>query len=118
VFDAHAHRFRVFVPAIWLADEDDAAMFERAIEREKPAHTSHRVHLVRPGMIVGRKASLGLDTILSDWRPIRLVCERGKGGKSHISAPRLGINAQLTSHAARGVRLERHLALGKRQLVL
>ena len=64
MFAAHAHRFRVVVPAAWVATPAAEAAVRRAIESEKPAHTAYELHLVRPGARLGAQATVGVDTIL------------------------------------------------------
>jgi phage tail-like protein len=90
---AHAHRFRVFVPATFLPNQAAIDAFQRAVGREKPAHTKHELHRVRPGFVVGRQATLGLDTILGDLRPLRL----GGGDAAAPAGARLGIDATLVA---------------------
>jgi phage tail-like protein len=67
-----AHRFRVYVPAAWVRTSDDAAMLRRALEAEKPAHTSYELVMVEPRLRVGVQATVGLDTIIGAYALARL----------------------------------------------
>lgn len=79
-FDAHAHGFRVFVPAAWVNTEAEERMLRRAIEAEKPAHTRYTLHLVPPRLQVGRQSTIGVDTIIGSHPVARLTCGAGAGG--------------------------------------
>ncbi len=84
-FDAHAHGFRVFVPAAWVNTEAEERTLRRAIEAEKPAHTRYTLHLVPPRLRVGRQSTIGVDTIIGRYPVARLTCGAGEG-----SAPGAG----------------------------
>ncbi len=74
VFAVHAHRFRVVIPASWVATPRVEASIRRSIEAEQPAHTQYELQLVAPGFRVGVQSTLGVDTILggADARPAAL----------------------------------------------
>jgi len=64
LFHQYSHRFTVAVPAAWVQTEDDERMFRRAIEAEKPAHTSYELNLVAARFRVGIQSTVGIDTIV------------------------------------------------------
>lgn len=74
LFHEYAHRFRVFVPATWIKSDDDERVLRRALEREKPAHTSYDLCLVEPRFRVGVQSTVGLDTIVGAYPVARLAC--------------------------------------------
>lgn len=57
----HAHRFTVIVPR--ACDAPLAAVLERAIECNKPAHTLHRLCWLDAGFRVGRASLVGLSAL-------------------------------------------------------
>jgi hypothetical protein len=61
--EASAHRFSVLVPERLLPEE--AAMVERIVALEKPAHTAFEVHPYFDSVRVG-EARLGTDTVAGD----------------------------------------------------
>ncbi len=63
-FHRSAHRFRVFVPAAWVASAEDESLLRRAVESEKPAHTLYDLCLVEPRARVGIQATVGIDTVI------------------------------------------------------
>jgi phage tail-like protein len=78
VFRRYAHAFRVFVPAAWIRTPEDEAMLRRAIESQKPAHTTYELVLVEPDLRVGEQSTIGLDTVIGGPGPALLAC--GDGG--------------------------------------
>jgi phage tail-like protein len=74
VFDEYAHRFRVFIPASWVRTLTDERMVRRAIDAEKPAHTSYDMQLVEARFRVGIQSTIGLDTIIGTIPMARLAC--------------------------------------------
>jgi phage tail-like protein len=101
VFRAHAHRFRVVVPAAWLRTAAAEASVRRVIEAEKPAHTQYELTRVEPAMRVGIQSTLGVDTILggSDTRltadGLLLGGADGLGGEPGPGAARLDAGLRL-----------------------
>jgi phage tail-like protein len=95
-FHEFAHRFRVFIPAAWARNEDDVQMLRRAIELEKPAHTSYDLCLVEPKFRVGVQSTVGVDTVISARSPMSLADQ----GDEPDGQPRqmLGINTILGRH--------------------
>jgi phage tail-like protein len=91
VFHQFAHRFRVFVPAAWVRTADDEQMLRRAIELEKPAHTSYELFLVEPRFQVGIQSTVGVDTIVGAHSAMSLA-----GDES--AAQQLGFNTVLGRH--------------------
>lgn len=70
LFAAHAHRFTIYVP---LPDECDeevlAAVVERIIATNKPAHTVHELQLVRPDAALGIHTRVGVDFVIGGSSP-------------------------------------------------
>jgi phage tail-like protein len=98
VFEVFAHRFKVFVPAHWVRNDDQEALLRRALEHEKPAETQYELVLVEPRFRVGVQSMLGVDTILGDYPITRLGCDE-KDTSSTTRAPhgRLGYDTILSS---------------------
>lgn len=96
VFHTYAHRFRVVVPAPWVRTAADERKLRRAIEAEKPAHTAYQLALVHPGIVIGRQATVGVDTVVGAVPRLRLACPH-----DHDAAPsrpprgRLGVDSVL-----------------------
>jgi phage tail-like protein len=73
---AHAHRFRVLLPA---GSADEKAL-RRLVERQAPAHTVGSVRTGGAGFVVGSRSTVGVDTafvplpppVLGGERPLRL----------------------------------------------
>lgn len=76
IFEAFAHRFRVYVPAMWVRSADDEDMLHRALEAEKPAHASYQLELVEPRFRIGVQSTVGMDTIIGDYPQAELTCAR------------------------------------------
>jgi phage tail-like protein len=74
LFHEYAHRFRVFIPSSWLRSADDKRMVLRALESEKPAHTSYELCLVEPRFRVGVQSTVGIDTVVGGYPTARLAC--------------------------------------------
>ncbi|HZH31989.1 MAG TPA: hypothetical protein VEY11_14580 [Pyrinomonadaceae bacterium] len=74
LFHEYAHRFRVFVPASWVRTKTDEEMLRRALNGEKPAHTSFDLCLVEPRLRVGLQATVGVDTVVGAMPSARLAC--------------------------------------------
>jgi phage tail-like protein len=77
-FEHYAHRFKVFVPAAWIRSVDEENLMRRAIEAEKPAHTTYKLVRVENRMRVGTQSTVGLDTIIGQAIEWRLPCD-GQG---------------------------------------
>ncbi|MFG3510744.1 phage tail protein [Streptomyces sp. NPDC047821] len=73
---AHAHRFRVLLPA----GSADPAALRRLVERQAPAHTVGSVRTGGAGFVVGSRSTVGVDTafvplpppVLGGRNPLRL----------------------------------------------
>ncbi|MQS37196.1 phage tail protein [Streptomyces katsurahamanus] len=105
---AHAHRFRVLLPA-GSADED---ALRRLVERQAPAHTVGSVRTGGAGFVVGSRSAVGVDTafvplpppVLGGERPLRLnrdgVLRPGPQGARHgVSvgvASAVGVHTELS----------------------
>ena len=101
VFEVFAHRFKVFVPAHWVRNDDQEAMLRRALEHEKPAETQYELVLVEPRFRVGIQSMLGVDTILGDYPITRLGCdEQDTPSTSRAPHGRLGYDTILSSNDA------------------
>lgn len=93
-FREHAHRFRVFLPASWVATEEAEQMIHRAIDREKPAHTCCELMSVSAGVQIGVQSTIGTDMILGCREPVILA---GEDSQASVHAPyaRLGVDSLL-----------------------
>jgi phage tail-like protein len=77
LFDAVAHRFTV---QLYPGEASGAGTLDRVraiVDREKPAHTDYDVCVLEPGIRVGFRARLGVDTLLGEGRAPRRL---GAGG--------------------------------------
>lgn len=105
---AHAHRFRVLLPA---GSADELAL-RRLVERQAPAHTVGSVRLGGTGFVVGTQSTVGVDTafvplpppVLGGARPLRLnrdgVLRPGpRGTRSGVSVgvvSAVGVHTQMS----------------------
>ncbi|KAF0648730.1 MULTISPECIES: phage tail protein [Streptomyces] len=99
---AHAHRFRVLLPA----GAADPAALRRLVERQAPAHTAGSVRTGGAGFVVGSRSVVGVDTAFVPLPPPVL------GG---ADTPRLGHDAVLRpgpAGARRGVGVPFACAVG------
>jgi phage tail-like protein len=98
LFHEFAHRFRVFVPAAWVPTAEAERMVRRALDAEKPAHTSYDLCLVEPRLRVGLQSTVGLDTVVGGLPVARLHCPHAKLTAAPGLAPRhaLGYDMILT----------------------
>ncbi|WP_413104888.1 phage tail protein [Streptomyces sp. Inha503] len=75
-FTAHAHRFRLLLPA----GSADVTALRRLVERQAPAHTVGSVRTGGAGFVVGSRSTVGVDTafvplpapVLGGANPVRL----------------------------------------------
>ncbi|GDY49630.1 hypothetical protein SVIO_002530 [Streptomyces violaceusniger] len=75
-FTAHAHRFRLALPA----GSADGTALARLVERQAPAHTVGSVRTGGAGFVVGSRSTVGVDTafvplpppVLGGAQPLRL----------------------------------------------
>jgi phage tail-like protein len=74
VFNHSAHKFSVSFPAGWLRTSADEAMLRRAIDAEKPAHTSYDLRLIEARFRVGDQSTVGVDTVVGENPVMRLGC--------------------------------------------
>lgn len=74
--DLSTHHFTIILPQDAAPDAAARAQIDRIINAQKPAHTTHSLTLVRPGLVPGQQATLGVDAILPDTKPPPL----GAGG--------------------------------------
>jgi phage tail-like protein len=74
VFQHYAHSFRVYVPAAFVRTPADEALIRRAIELQKPAHTTCELVLVEARFRIGEQSTLDLDTVIGAPGPGPLLC--------------------------------------------
>jgi phage tail-like protein len=89
-FNYFAHRFRVYVPAVWVRTADEERLLRRAIEAEMPAHVKYDLCLVEAGLCVEIQSTVGLDTIIGEAASWHLPCEPEKQAPSLPTLNRLG----------------------------
>jgi phage tail-like protein len=69
LFEDVAHRFCVHVYESELRSPGALENVRAVIEREKPAHTSFHLRVIKPRMRVGVQSSIGVDTIVAAGPP-------------------------------------------------
>jgi hypothetical protein len=107
LFHEHAHRFRVFVPSAWVRTADDETLIRRALDAEKPAHTSYDLCLIEPRFRVGQQSTIGLDTIVGGYPVARLACEHADDVPcARPPHHRLGFDTVLAGPPSAGPRLQ------------
>lgn len=72
LFTEYAHRFRVYVPSVWIRTAKDEQMLRRAIQAEKPAQTAYDLCLVEPRIQVGIQSTVGINMIIGEYPVARL----------------------------------------------
>lgn len=106
LFHEYAHRFRVLVPAGWVRSAEEERMVRRAIDSEKPAHTSYELCLVEPRLRVGVQCTVGVDTIVAGYPEARLPCDPPADlPESLAPRGRLGYDTVLAGRSDEGLRL-------------
>jgi phage tail-like protein len=109
LFHEYAHRFRVFVPAAWVASAAAETTLRRAIDQEKPAHARYDLCLVPSRLQVGSQATVGVDTIVGELAPMRLGCLPDESRAPSAEPPNaLGRSARLGGTPASGSFALRH----------
>jgi hypothetical protein len=109
VFQRYAHSFRVYVPAMFVRSPDDEALIRRAIEAQKPAHSTYDLVLVEPRLRIGDQSTIDLDTVIGAPLPGVLLC--ADDPPSRPPHQRLNFDTTLGSGCAGDdTRLERSLA--------
>jgi hypothetical protein len=73
LFHQYGHRFRVFVPAVWIRTAEHERLLRQAIESDKPAHTAYDLCLVEPRLRVEIQSTVGLDTLIGGYPKARLA---------------------------------------------
>lgn len=100
LFEAAAYQFTV---QVYRGEVDCPAKLARVtevVEREKPAHTVYRLCVIEPGLRIGYKARLGIDTVVGGSpTPTRLgesglVLDGEPRGKLGVRS-RVGVTTQL-----------------------
>ena len=94
-YTSHAHRFRIFIPTVWLRDPEETHRLKRAIEREKPAHTLAKICPVEPRLRVGVQATVGLDTLVGAVPRARLADPDHPPSEDRAPRRRLGYDSVL-----------------------
>ena len=116
VFHEYAHRFRVFVPSVWIKNREDERLLEQALGTEKPAHTKFDLCLVEPRFRIGYQSTVGIDTIIGNLPKARLACSHQHGEKPLNQPPRnrLGYDMVLAGHdlGKPGMQLTTHTRVG------
>jgi phage tail-like protein len=74
LFHEFSHRFRVFVPSVWVHTGEDERMIRRAVEAVKPSQTAYELCLVEPRFRIALQSTVGVDTILGAYPRARLAC--------------------------------------------
>jgi phage tail-like protein len=106
VFHEYAHRFRVFIPSVWVRTANDELMVRRALHAGKPAHTHYDLCLVEPRFRVGLQSTVGLDTLIGPYPMARLACPHEiDTPPSQMPRYRLGYDTVLGGEPANGPRL-------------
>ena len=105
LFHAFAHRFRVYVPSAWVRTASDERMLRRALDAEKPAHTSYDLCLVEPRFRVGIQSTVGLDTIIGGYPVTRLACLESTAPPSQPPRSRLGYDTVLSGQPPEPLRV-------------
>ena len=95
LFRDYAHSFRVYVPASFVRTPDDEALIRRAIELQKPAHTTYELVLVEPRFRVGEQSTIGLDTVIGAPMPGPLLCAAVVDAPGRPPYQRLGFDTTL-----------------------
>lgn len=87
----------MIVPAAWVATAHAEQTLRRAIEAEKPAHTSYDLCLLEPRFRVGVQATLGVNTLVAATHTLRLApADGGDVAPSRAPRHRLGLDTVLT----------------------
>jgi phage tail-like protein len=73
MFSQTANKFGVNFPAGWLRSRNDETMLRRAIDSDKPAHTSYDLNLLEARFRVGTQSTVGIDTIIGEFPATRLA---------------------------------------------
>jgi phage tail-like protein len=99
VFRHYAHSFRVYVPAAWIRTPDDEALIRRAIELQKPAHTTYELVLVEPRFRIGEQSTIDLDTVIAAPLTPPLGCALVDDAPGRPVYQRLGFDMTLGGQA-------------------
>jgi phage tail-like protein len=102
LFRHYAHSFRVFVPATWIRTAADEALIRRALELQKPAHTTYELVLVEPRFLIGEQSTLDLDTVIGAPAPASLACATEDTAPASPLSRRLGFDTTLGCAADNG----------------
>lgn len=86
-FYEHAHRFQVFVPAVWVRTKQAENLLHRAVYESAPAHTCHELCLVEARLRVGVQSTVGVDTIVGAI-PMARLTKRDQAASAPSQAPR------------------------------
>jgi hypothetical protein len=66
-FLVYSHKFIVFAPACFGADDKKKRALLNLLESEKPAHTQYQVEYVAPRMRIGFQSMIGLDAVIGRY---------------------------------------------------
>ncbi|MCY7353865.1 MAG: phage tail protein [Lysobacter sp.] len=107
LFDDHAHRITIMVPAGQADDADLRARLREVVEAEKPAHVGCEICFIEPEMRIGMAARIGLDAVIAgEGEPLRL----SESNLGHDT--RLGGTPPPTGTVGQHARIGRGLVLG------
>jgi len=101
VFRHYAFAFRVYVPAAFVQTAEAEAQLRRAIELQKPAHTTYELVLVEPRLRVGDQSTIDLDTVIGEPECEALGCADDDDAPSLPPRHRLGFDATLGGRSGR-----------------
>lgn len=105
LYEMVAHQFCVHVYERQVASPAQLAAVRAVIEREKPAHTSCHLCVIRPRMRIGVQARLGVDTVIGGAQPAQRL---GRGSELVLGGDppgrvgeksRIGIDTRLAAAA-------------------
>jgi phage tail-like protein len=85
LFRHYAHRFRIYAPASWVRTPEAEALLRRAIDLQRPAHTTFDLVLVEPRFRIGEQSTLELDTVIGGDLSLRLGCATDAAGRAPSS---------------------------------
>ncbi|CAN7806219.1 phage tail protein [Paraburkholderia hospita] len=91
----YAHAFHVYIPAQLVRTPADEAMVRRAIEAQKPAHTTYELVLVEPRLRIGVQSTIELDTVIGGPVAGPLPCPAVLDAPSRAPYQRLGFDTLL-----------------------
>jgi phage tail-like protein len=95
MFRHYAHSFRVYVPAAFVRTAANEALLRRAIDRQRPAHTTYELVLIEPRFQIGVQSTIALDSIIGAATPGPLLCATVDDAPARPPYERLGYDITL-----------------------